>query len=297
MKTLSFRPKELEAQRLNQLLISSVAPRPIALVTSINAQGNVNLSPFSFFNIFSFNPPILIFSPSRRSRDNSTKDTLENVLEVPQVTISMVNYAMGQQIALASKRFPKEVNEYTKAGLTPVKSELVEPPFVGEAPVSFECAVDQVISLGKDAGAGNLVISKIKKIHINEHCYCPDKLVDLEKLDLIGRMGGAYYCSTKPATLFEIKSPETPIGIGFDQLPKNILQSALLTGNDLGKLAAMPAIPSNDLLQQYRENPEIKPILSEENPDEQLRQLHLKIKALIEENRLEEALLCVFLLQ
>lgn len=297
MKMHSFRPKELEAQQLNQLLISSVAPRPIALVSTVNAHGNVNLSPFSFFNIFSFNPPILIFSPSRRSRDNTTKHTYENVLAVPQVTISIVNHAMGQQTALSSKRYPKEVDEFVKAGLTPVKSDLVDPPFVGEAPVAFECVVNQVLPLGEEAGAGNLVISKIEKIHINEKYYCPEKLVDLEKLDLIGRLGGAYYCSTKSASLFEINSPETPIGIGFDQLPKHLLNSHYLTGNLLGKLAAMPTIPTKQLLQEFCKNADIKAILAEKNHDEKIKHLHLKAKKLIEANCLEEALLCVFLVQ
>lgn len=297
MEKQSFCPNELEAQQLNQLLISSVAPRPIALVSSINTQGNVNLSPFSFFNIFSFNPPILIFSPSRRSRDNTTKHTYENVLAVPQVTISVVNQAIGQQTALASKRYPKEVDEYVKAGLTPVKSDLVSPPFVGEAPVAFECVVDRVISLGEEAGAGNLVISKIEKIHINKKYYCPEKLLNIEKLDLIGRLGGAYYCSTKPASLFEIKSPETPIGIGFDQLPKHLLNSHYLTGNLLGKLAAMPTIPSKQLLEEFREKEDIKTIFALENSEEQIKQLHLKAKKLIIKNCLEEALLCVFLMR
>ncbi len=297
MKTHSFCPKELEAQQLNQLLISSVAPRPIALVSSVNAHGNVNLSPFSFFNVFSFNPPILIFSPSRRSRDNTTKHTYENVLAVPQVTISVVNHAMGQQTALSSKRYPKEVNEYVKAGFTPVKSDLIEPPFVGEAPVAFECIVKEIISLGEEAGAGNLVISRIEKIHINEKYYCPQKLVNLEKLDLIGRLGGAYYCSTKPASLFEINSPEIPTGIGFDQLPKHLLNSRYLTGNLLGKLAAMPTIPSKQLLEEFRMREDIKAIFALENSKEQIKQFHLKAKKLIKENCLEEALLCVFLIR
>ena len=297
MKTHTFNVDEIEGQMLNQLLISAVSPRPIALVSSIDNSGKVNLSPFSFFNIFSFNPPILIFSPSRRSRDNTTKHTYENVIQVPQVSISIVNYAMGQQIALASNRFPKEVNEFEKAGLTPIKSNVVAPPYVGEAPISFECIVDQVLSLGNEAGSGNLVISKIVKIHINDSCYCPDNLVDLEKLDLIGRMGGSYYCSTRSESRFEIKNPETPIGIGFDQLPKHALGSDVLTGNILGKLASMAQVPSQESLEICRANPEIEIIFEQKELEEKITLLHHKIKDLIKKEQFEEALCCLFLIQ
>ncbi len=297
MKTHTFSLDKLEAQKLNQLLISAVSPRPIALVSSIDENGKVNLSPFSFFNIFSFNPPILIFSPSRRSRDNTTKHTFENVLEVQEVAISMVSYAMGQQIALASKRYPKEVNEFAKAGLSPIESDLIKPPYVGEAPVSFECIVNKVLPMGTDAGSGNLVISKIIKIHINESCYCPNNLVDIEKLDLVGRMGGSYYCSTRSESRFEIKSPESPLGIGFDKLPKHALESKFLSTNTLGKVASMSQIPSQKTLESYFEKPEIKIIIENNVEEEKIKLLHLRVQHLIDKDQLEEALCCLFLIK
>lgn len=240
---ITINPKDLSTPKLQAYLQSAVSPRPIAFVSSIDKAGNVNLSPFSFFNMFSMNPPILVFSPSRRVRDNSEKHTLENIREVDEVVINMVNYNMVQQTSLASCDFPKGVNEFQKSGLTPVSSRLVKPPRVAESPVSFECKVNQVIALGDQGGAGNLVLCEVLLMHIKEEVVDQNGIIDPQKIDAVARMGQNYYCRAHGANIFIVPKPNEKIGIGYDQLPEEIRNSKILTGNDLGMLANIEKLP------------------------------------------------------
>lgn len=224
-------------------LLGAIAPRPVAFASTIDKQGNVNLSPFSFFNCFGANPPILIFSPARRGRDNTTKHSYENVLEVPEVVINIVNYAMVEQMSLASTEYDKGVNEFIKSGLTAVVSDLVKPPRVGESPASFECKVLEVKATGTEGGAGNLVICEVVKAHISEDILDEKGVIDPFLLDAVARMGGNWYCRAQGDALFEIPKPLATKGIGIDQLPERIRTSTVLTGNELARLANVEAIP------------------------------------------------------
>lgn len=245
---ITINPKDLTVPRLQAYLQSAVSPRPIAFVSSIDKAGNVNLSPFSFFNMFSMNPPILVFSPSRRVRDNSEKHTLENIREVDEVVINIVNYSMVQQTSLASCDFPKGVNEFVKSGLTPEASQIVKPPRVQESPVSFECKVKQVIALGDQGGAGNLVLCEILLMHIKEEITDQNGIIDPQKIDAVARMGQNYYCRAHGDNIFIVPKPNEKIGIGYDKLPDSIRNSKILTGNDLGMLANVEQIPERGQL-------------------------------------------------
>ena len=236
-------PKEIPVGKMHSYLLGAVAPRPIAFASTIDKQGNVNLSPFSFFNCFGANPPILIFSPARRGRDNTTKHSYENVLEVPEVVINIVNYSMVQQASLASVEYPKGVNEFIKAGFTEVPSTMIKPPRVGESPISFECKVLQVIKTGDQGAAGNLVICEIILAHIKEEVLDAEGKIDPFKLDAVSRMGGDWYCRAQGDALFKVPKPLDKIGIGIDQLPEQIRNSKILTGNDLGMLGNVERIP------------------------------------------------------
>ena len=240
MKTID--PKAVSTAALHGYMLGAVTPRPIAFASTIDPVGNVNLSPFSFFNVFSANPPIMIFSPARRGRDNTTKHTYENVLQVKQVVINIVNYDIVQQMSLSSTEYGKGVNEFEKAGLTPLPSQTIKPPRVAESPVQFECRVNEVISLGTEGGAGNLVICEVLKMHINEAVLDPDGKIDPVKLDAVSRMGGNWYGRAKQG-MFEVPKPLSRLGIGFDQLPEAIRTSKLLTGNDLAMLANVEVLP------------------------------------------------------
>jgi flavin reductase (DIM6/NTAB) family NADH-FMN oxidoreductase RutF len=239
-----IRPADLPIPKLQAYLQSAVSPRPIAFVSSIDAEGNVNLSPFSFFNMFSMNPPILVFSPSRRVRNNTIKHTLENVIEVDEVVINIVSYNMVQQASLASCEFAKGVNEFVKSGFTEVKSEIVKPPRVGESPVSFECKVKQVIPLGTEGGAGNLVICEVLLMHIHDSVLDENNMIDPQKLDAVARMGQNYYSRASGDSVFVVPKPNEKIGIGYDLLPEKIRTSKILTGNDLGMLANVDQLPA-----------------------------------------------------
>lgn len=236
-------PKETPVPKMHGYLLGAIIPRPIAFASTIDKEGNVNLSPFSFFNCFGANPPILIFSPARRGRDNTTKHSYENVLEVPEVVINMVSYSMVQQMSLASTEYPKGVNEFVKAGLTQVSSSRVKPPRVGEAPVAFECKVLDVIKTGDQGAAGNLVICEVVLAHIKDEVLNEEGKIDPNKLDAVARMGGDLYCRASGSNLFRLPQPTTKIGIGIDQLPEIIRNSKILTGNDLGMLAGVERIP------------------------------------------------------
>jgi flavin reductase (DIM6/NTAB) family NADH-FMN oxidoreductase RutF len=240
---LTINPKEIPFAKMHSYLLGAVTPRPIAFASTIDKDGNVNLSPFSFFNCFGANPPILIFSPARRGRDNTTKHSYENVREVPEVVINVVNYSMVQQTSLASTEYPKGVNEFVKAGFTEAPSKLVKPPRVAEAPIAMECKVLQIIQTGDQGAAGNLVICEIVMMHINENVLDADGKIDPWKLDAVARLGGDYYCRVQGDMIFKVPKPLEKIGIGIDNLPEHIRYSKILTGNDLGMLANVERIP------------------------------------------------------
>ena len=246
----SFEPKELSVKKLHGLLVSAVAPRPIAFASTMDAEGNANLSPFSFFNVFSANPPILIFSPARRVSNNTIKHTLCNVEETKEVVINVVNYDIVQQMSLSSTDYPENINEFEKAGLTMVKSDLVKPFRVGESPIQFECKVNEIIQLGEEGGAGNLVICEVIKFHITEEVLNADETINQEALDLVARAGGSYYTRANKG-FFEIPKPLRTLGIGVDLLPERIKNSMILTGNDLGMLGNIEALPSTSEIEKF----------------------------------------------
>ena len=250
-------PKQVSPQKLHAYLLGSVIPRPIAFASTIDRQGNVNLSPFSFFNVFSSNPPVMVFSPSRRGRDNTTKHTYDNVKDVPEVVINIVNYNMVEQASLASGEYPKEVNEFTKAGFTPKSSTVVKPPRVLESPVSFECKVTQVIELGTAGSAGNLVICEVLMIHVRDEILDAEGRIDPVKLDAVARMGQDYYCRVMPESIFIVPKPGAKPGIGFDNLPEGIRDSNVFTGNDLARLASVIALPTDDEVRATASDPKV----------------------------------------
>jgi len=247
---ISFDPKDLSTGKLHGYLLSAVAPRPIAFASTIDADGNPNLSPFSFFNVFSANPPILIFSPARRVRDNSVKHTLENVEVTKEVVINVVNYDIVQQMSLSSTEYAKGVNEFDKAGLTMLKSDKVKPFRVAESPVQFECKVNEIIKLGEEGGAGNLVICEVVKFHITEEVLDDNNTIIQEKLDLVARAGGDYYNRAKKG-FFEIPKPLLSLGIGVDAMPDEVKNSMILTGNDLGMLGNIERLPTKKEVTEF----------------------------------------------
>jgi len=259
---LTLDTDQLSTQEIQQYLQYAIAPRPICFASTIDLEGNVNLSPFSFFNLFSMNPPICIFSPSRRVRDNTTKHTLENIKVVPECVINN----MVQQMSLSSCDYPKGTNEFIKAGFTQLASELVKPPRVAEAPIQLECIVQEVISLGENAGAGNLVIALIKKIHLHESILDASNQIDQAKLDLVARLGGDWYARITEANLFKVEKPNTKLGIGFDQLPNAIKESDSFTPNEKAQLANTNTVPvfnaSNELKLSSEKIQQIKAALS-----------------------------------
>ncbi|WP_405384169.1 flavin reductase family protein [Maribacter sp. LLG6340-A2] len=280
-------PANISQQELHGYLLSAVAPRPICFASTVDKEGNVNLSPFSYFNLFSVNPPIMIFSPSRRGRDNTTKHTLENVLEVKETVINIVNYDMVEQMSLSSTEYGDGVNEFVKAGLTQVPSDKVAPPRVGEAPVAFECVVDQVIALGDGPGAGNLVLAKVVQIHVKKAFLDAEGKLDTPKLDLVARMGGNWYCRANGDALFEIPKPIRTQGIGVDMLPEAVRNSSVLTGNNLGRLGNLEQLPTKEAITIIAENAEVKSIL---NRGEDSTALHKLAQQWLAEGRTEDAL-------
>ena len=253
---LTLNPKDIATGKLHAYLLSAVAPRPIAFASTINQDGTSNLSPFSFYNVFSSNPPIAIFSPARRVRDNTTKHTLDNVKHTPQVVLNAVNYDIVQQMSLSSTEYPYGINEFEKAGLTPVASELVKPFRVKESPVQLECKVNEVIALGEQGGAGNLIVCEILLVHIKESILDELGRIDQHKIDLVGRLGGDWYSRNSGNALFEVPKPLSALGIGVDAIPANIRNSNILSGNDLGKLGNVEKMPSNIDIATYNQSPE-----------------------------------------
>jgi len=243
---LTLNPKELPTPKLHHYLLGSIGPRPIAFASTIDKEGNRNLAPFSFFNVFSANPPILIFSPARSGRTNTTKNTHDNVKEIAEVVINVVTYDMVHQMSLTSSPFEAGVDEFEKAGFTPIASDTIRPFRVKESPVQIECKVLEVKELGQNGGAGNLVICEVQKIHIDDEVLDENQMVDQQKIDLVSRMGGNWYCRANDASMFEVDKPITTVGIGVDALPEKIRSSRHLTGNDLGILGNMQNIPSTE---------------------------------------------------
>jgi flavin reductase (DIM6/NTAB) family NADH-FMN oxidoreductase RutF len=248
---MTITPGSIKTAQLHAYLLGSVSPRPICFASTIDSDGNANLSPFSFFNVFGSNPVTLIFSPARRVRDNTIKHTLENCIETKEVVISVVNYAMVQQMSLASCEYPKGVSEFEKAGFTPMKADKVKPYLVKESPVNMECIVKQVIETGQEGGAGNLIICEMVAMHINDSVLNENQQIDPHKIDLVARMGGDYYCRASGNAVFEVAKPNLNLGMGIDNLPEEIRNSKILSGNDLGQLANVTTMPLLDHTYVY----------------------------------------------
>lgn len=287
----SIDPKEIETGKFHGLLLGTVAPRPIAFASTIDAEGRPNLAPFSFFNVFSAHPPIAIFSPARRVRGNTTKHTLHNVEAVKEVVINVVNYDMVQQMNLASTEYPDGVNEFEKAGLTAVTSDLVRPFRVKESPVQLECKVREVIKLGDEGGAGNLIIAEIVRMHISEDVLDENGNIDPNKIDLVARMGGDWYCRASGDALFEVAKPSRDHGIGIDAIPEHIRESHVLTGNDLGLLGSVAALPSQEELDAFRSEPKMASFLkmNDRNRNDVQKQLHQNAQMLLGQGKIKEA--------
>jgi flavin reductase (DIM6/NTAB) family NADH-FMN oxidoreductase RutF len=282
---ISIEPKDLSAAKLQGYLQSAVGPRPIAFASTIDTNDTPNLSPFSFFNVFSSNPPILIFSPARRVRDNTIKHTLINVEATRQVVINVVNFDMVQQMSLSSTEYADGVNEFLKAGFTAIPSDIVKPYRVAEAPVQFECKVNEIISLGSEGGAGNLVICEVVKIHIHEAILDENGIIDPVKIDLVSRMGGNWYSRANQG-LFEVAKPLSTLGIGVDQIPVFIKESPVFDGNDLGKLGNIEALPTTEEIDIFvKQNFAVKGVLS---ADDILKQ-HQKAKEYLDKNEVASA--------
>ena len=273
---------------LQGYLQSAIAPRPICFASTINKEGNINLSPFSFFNLFSYNPPMVVFSPVRRGRDNTAKHTLENVLDVPEVVINIVTFNMVQQMSLSSCEFAKDTNEFDKAGFTMQAATMIKPPMVKESKIKLECRVTEVKPLGKQGGAGNLVIAEVLMIHIDESVLDEAEKIDQSKLRLVARLGGDWYCNVDDSNLFKVAKPNKAIGIGVDALPESIRTSKILTGNNLGQLANVSELPFADpaffddklknIVQYYSIN-----------PDDMENELHFYAKELLNQDKVSRA--------
>ena len=282
---ISIDPKDVSPSKLQGFLQSAVGPRPIAFASTVDEKGVPNLSPFSFFNIFSANPPILIFSPARRVRDNTIKHTLINAESTREVVINVVNFDIVQQTSLSSSEYPDGVNEFVKAGFTAIPSEMVKPFRVAQSPVQFECKVNEIISLGTQGGAGNLVICEVLKMHISESVLDENGNIDPVKIDLVSRMGGNWYSRANQG-LFEVAKPITTLGIGVDQIPNFIKESSIFDGNDLGKLGNIEALPSTEEIHIFvKQNFAVKGVLSS---DDQLKQ-YKKAKEYLDQNDVDSA--------
>lgn len=285
---MRFELDQLKPSVRQYLLQTAIAPRPICFASTVDQQGRVNLSPFSFFNLFSSNPPIVIFSPSRRVRDNSIKHTLENVREIPEVVINMVTYDMVQQQSLASGEFPKGVNEFIKAGFTEEAASMVRPPMVKESKIKLECRVQEIKELGTEGGAGNLVICEVLCMHIDDQLLDADQIIDPRKLPLVARLGGDWYAVVNEQSLFQVPKPNSELSMGIEAIPVAIRNSKVLSGNDLGQLANLPSIPAID---PSFEDDHLKHIVQyfSVSPEEMERELHQYAKRLLEKDNVVAA--------
>ena len=275
-------PKELTPSKLHDHLLSAVAPRPIAFVSTVDNEGNVNLSPFSFFNVFGSNPPIMIFSPARSGRTGATKNTHDNVKEIPECVVNIAHYDMLYQMNLAAGMYPKGTNEFAKSGLTPVASETVKPPRVGESFASFECKVINVIETGEHGGAGNLIVCEVLMIHIADSVLDSDGSIDPLKMNYIARMGKQNWCRVGVENMFTMPGFKmaNELGMGFDLLPEGIRKSKYLSGNDLAQLAASDKIPTEKELFEMRDVAEVQIVVNKYGHDFDLfeKEMHLLAK-------------------
>ncbi len=285
---LTIDVKELKPADLQNFLQHSIAPRPICFASTIDKEGQINLSPFSFFNLFSSNPPIVVFSPARRVRDNTTKHTLENVLEVPEVVINMVDYPMLQQTSLSSCEYPKGTNEFIKAGFTMQAASIVKPPMVQESKIKLECKVNQVIPLGTEGGAGNLVLAEVLMMHFDEQILDQEGKIDQRKLDLVARLGGHWYTRANASTIFEVEKPNMKLGVGVDALPASIRNSKWLSGNNLGQLANVHELPDLDPAFDDHQYKQIIQYFSI-NPTELEEELHRYAQKLLNAGKVNQA--------
>lgn len=284
-------PQFTTVPEVHKTLLGAVGPRPIAFASTVDAKGNPNLSPFSFFNVFGVNPTTLIFSPSRKGRDNTTKDTYENLKEVPEVVINVVTYGMVEQTSLSSTEYDKDVNEFEKAGFTPIPSERIKPARVKESPVQLECKVRDIIETGDQGGAGNLVVCEILLIHVDEAILDTNGNIDPHKIDLVGRMGGDYYCRASGDAVFMVEKPLQKLGIGIDQLPDYIKNSEYLSGNDLGKLGNIETLPFTEEINSYKKSEsfqKLKAMFAKANNEKQA--VYYYAKNLLEQKKVLEAL-------
>jgi len=281
-------PSEIKTSQLHAYLLGAIAPRPICFASTIDEDGNMNLSPFSFFNVFGSKPPILTFSPARRVRNNTIKHTLENAIRTKEVVINIVNYAIVQQMSLASCEYDKGVNEFEKAGLTPIASEMVKPFRVKESPVQLECKVLEVKATGEEGGAGNLVICEVICMHINDDVLNEQLQIDPHKIDLVARMGGDFYCRASGNAVFEVAKPNLNLGVGVDQLPEAIRLSKVLTGNHLGVLGNCTLVPEID---EAFSDEHLNELLSRSytSTEERINALHTYAKELIDVNKIDQA--------
>ncbi|MEN0004611.1 MAG: flavin reductase family protein [Bacteroidota bacterium] len=263
-------PASIPTSSLHQILVGAVAPRPIAFVSTMNAAGHANLAPYSFFNVFSSNPPTLVFSSNRRVSDNTTKDTLANVEATREVVVNVVSYSIVRQMAVTSIQYPTSVSEFEKSGLTPIASDLVRPYRVAESPIQMECKVREIIPLGDHGGAGNLILCDILRIHLDEAILDEDGRINPHKVDLMGRMGRAFYVRASGESIYKIYQPVNRLGMGYDQLPPSIRNSTTLTGNNLGQLASLPHAPSKDAIDRLKAKGDIQKILASDHPLEGL---------------------------
>ncbi|MEO1516300.1 MAG: flavin reductase family protein [Bacteroidota bacterium] len=284
---LTLDPMSLSVPKRHGYLLTAVAPRPIAFASTIDKAGNINLSPFSFFNVFSSNPPVMIFSPARRGRDNTTKHTFENIKEVRETVVSVVNYPMVEQVSLASTEYDKGVNEFVKAGFTQVPSEKVAPPRVGESPASFECVVDDIIELGQEGGAGVLIIARVVLMHFRKEYLDADNHLDTQKLDLVGRMGSKWYNRASGDALFAVPKPGRIKGMGMDQLPKHIRESNILTGNQLAQLAGLPQLPGTEVQKAIEQSKDFQRMASATDRHTSMQQWAQK---LLQQGEVEKAM-------
>lgn len=280
--------KDISPADVQNYLQHAVAPRPICFASTIDKEGNVNLSPFSFFNLFSSNPPIVVFSPARRVRDNTTKHTLQNVLEVPEVVINIVDHDMVQQTSLSSCEYPKGINEFIKAGFTEEKASLVKPPMVKESKIKMECKVVEVKPLGTEGGAGNLVICEVMLMHIDDSILDENKKIDQLKMHHVARLGGDWYCKVDTNSLFKVAKPNTQLGIGVDALPASVRNSKILSGNDLGLLGNVHEMP---VVEPAFNDDKLKNIILyfSINPEEMEAELHRYAKELLSAGKVNEA--------
>jgi flavin reductase (DIM6/NTAB) family NADH-FMN oxidoreductase RutF len=281
-------PGEIKTGELHSYLLGAVAPRPICFASTLDKDGNPNLSPFSFFNVFGSNPTTLVFSPSRKVRDNTLKHTLLNIYDTKEVVINVVNYAMVQQMSLSSCEYPKGVDEFVKSGFTKLPSEKVKAFRVAESPVQMECKVRDIIETGTEGGAGNLIICEVLVMHINDNILNEKNQIDPHKIDLVARMGGDFYCRASGAAVFEVAKPNTQLGIGVDALPESIRNSNILTGNNLGLLANVHELPFVDATFN---DDKLKNIIQyfSINPDDMDKELHAYAKELLDSGKVQQA--------